>query len=313
MKESYFFSHDYNARQDPKMQELLMDFGVAGIGVYWCIIEQLYEQGGRMPLSSIKAIAFVLHVGIDDVRNIIENYGLFENDGVEFWSPSATRRIESRQKTSEKRSKAIAKRWSKDTKTEENDTNVSKHDTNVLQNEDNAETLVIQKNEKSGFCNTIKVNKIKEKEIKENNIFIPNDCECSQEEKQRILEIFYFDKNFVNPHDELDRFVNHYDANGWCRNGSNVPVKDKRALARSWKPQQAGAHFPKYFIEWLFLVYAQALEREPAEAKRIMQLEKFDMVGDKRITIYCSQDVANIIERNVIPTKEFKLSYKIAI
>ena len=313
MKTSYFFPHDYNARQDPKIQELLMDFGVAGIGVYWCIIEQLYEQGGRMPLSSIKAIAFVLHVGIDDVRNIIENYGLFENDGVEFWSPSATRRIESRQKTSEKRSKAIAKRWSKDTKTEENDTNVSKNDTNVLQNEDNTDPFVIQKNKKSGFCNTIKVNKIKENKIKENNIFISNDCECSQEEKQRILEIFYFDKNFVNPHDELERFVNHYDANGWCRNGSSVPIKDKRALARAWKPQQEGKHFPEYFIKWLYLVYAQALEQEPSEATEIMNLDKYEMGDDKRITIYCSQDVANIIERNVIPTNEFRLSYRIAI
>jgi hypothetical protein len=158
-----------------------------------------------------------------------------------------------------------------------------------------------------------KVNKSKVKEI---NKFISNNAQahvCTCEEKQRILEIFYFDKNFVNPHDELDRFVNHYDANGWCRNGSNVPIKDKRALARSWKPLQSGAHFPKYFIEWLYLVYAQALEREPAEAKNIMQLDKFDMVGDKHICLYCSQDVANVIERNVIPTKEFQLKYRIAI
>lgn len=163
---------------------------------------------------------------------------------------------------------------------------------------------------------TEEFHKVNKSKIKEINKFISNNAQahvCTCEEKQSILEIFYFDKNFVNPHDELDRFINHYDANGWCRNGSSVPIKDKRALARAWKPQQDGKHFPEYFIKWLYLVYAQALEREPAEAKHIMQLEKFDMVGDKRITIYCSQDVANIIERNIIPTKEFKLSYKIAI
>lgn len=158
-----------------------------------------------------------------------------------------------------------------------------------------------------------KVNKSKVKEI---NKFISNNAQahvCACEEKQRILEIFYFDKNFVNPREELERFVNHYDANGWCRNGSNVPVKDKRALARAWKPQQEGKHFPEYFIKWLYLVYAQALEQEPSEATEIMNIDKYEMGGDKRITIYCSQDVANIIERNVIPTNEFRLSYKIAI
>ena len=59
MKE--YFSHDYNARNDPKLQEVLCEHGVAGLGVFWAIIENLYEQGGELPLNACKSIAFALH------------------------------------------------------------------------------------------------------------------------------------------------------------------------------------------------------------------------------------------------------------
>ena len=58
MKDTFYFQHDYNARNDPKLQDVLIDLGVEGIGVFWCIIEQLYEQGGKLPLRSCKSIAF---------------------------------------------------------------------------------------------------------------------------------------------------------------------------------------------------------------------------------------------------------------
>ena len=32
MKEVYYFQHDYNARNDPKLQDVLIDLGVEGIG-----------------------------------------------------------------------------------------------------------------------------------------------------------------------------------------------------------------------------------------------------------------------------------------
>lgn len=44
MKESFYFPHDYNAIQDPKMMCLLVDCGLAGIGIYWVIIEILHQQ-----------------------------------------------------------------------------------------------------------------------------------------------------------------------------------------------------------------------------------------------------------------------------
>lgn len=315
MKEAYFFSHDYNARQDPKMQEVLMDYGVAGIGIYWCIVEQLYEQGGRMALASIKAIAFALHVAQDDVRSIVMNYGLFDNDGTEFWSPCVIRRLESRKQTSEKRSKAIAKRWGKNTNVSENDTSVLNCDTNVSENDtsDNEnENLVIQKTEKTEFCNTIKRKESKVKEIKEkesnNKLSL---CNAGASEREKILYIFFFEKNLINPNEEVERFINHYEANGWCRNNSSVPVKDKMALARAWKPQKEGIRFPHYFNEWLKEVYWQAMTTEPDNAGMIMQADRCEETGNFNITLYCTREQAELIERNIVPSNLFKLSYRV--
>lgn len=289
MKEAYFFSHDYNARQDPKMQEVLMDYGVAGIGIYWCIVEQLYEQGGRMPLSSIKAIAFTLHVPQDDVRSIIENYDLFANDGTEFWSPSVTRRLETRQKTSEKRAKAVAKRWEKNTKSEENDTLVSEND-----------TLVLQKNEETEFCNTIKrkeskVKEIKEKESNNNSLCIAQGA--TEQERERFLEIFTFVKNFHNPQQEVERFVAHYDASGWCRKDSTVPVKNKEALAQMWKPQQEGQRFPEEVRQWLYETYCKAKATSPEAARCILTQIMMATLANGRARIHCTQDAARAIEQ----------------
>ena len=81
MKETFYFAHDYNARNDPKLQYVLFDLGVEGIGVFWCIIEQLYEQGGKWPLQYGKSIAFALHVDFKCVERLVNEYGLFKNDG----------------------------------------------------------------------------------------------------------------------------------------------------------------------------------------------------------------------------------------
>ena len=64
MKDTFYFQHDYNARNDPKLQDVLIDLGVEGIGVFWCIIEQLYEQGGKLPLRSCKKYCICIARGL---------------------------------------------------------------------------------------------------------------------------------------------------------------------------------------------------------------------------------------------------------
>ena len=111
MKESFFFPHDYVARNDPKMIDLMCSHGVAGIGVFWCIVEQLYEAGGRLPLANCKSIAFALHTECNIVTSVVQDFDLFKNDGEMFWSDSVLRRINKRISVSESRKKAAAARW----------------------------------------------------------------------------------------------------------------------------------------------------------------------------------------------------------
>ena len=111
MKDSYYFQHDYNARNDPKLQDVLIELGVEGIGIYWCIIEQLYEQGGTLPLRYCKSIAFALHVDYKTIERLVNNYGLFANDGENMWSDSVLKRLDKRKDISDKRKQAAIARW----------------------------------------------------------------------------------------------------------------------------------------------------------------------------------------------------------
>lgn len=109
MKE--YFSHDYNARNDPKLQEVLFEHGVAGLGVFWVLIENLYEQGGELPLTACKSIAFALHTESNIVESVVRDFNLFQNDGEKFWSNSVNARINKRNDITEKRKQAAVISW----------------------------------------------------------------------------------------------------------------------------------------------------------------------------------------------------------
>lgn len=147
MKDTFFFPHDFGARNDPKLQNVLMEHGCEGLGVFWCIVEQIYEQGGVLPLSNCKSIAFALHVEIKVVENVVNNFGLFENDGEKFWSESINTRLNKRAEITQKRKNAAMNRWNKP----QNDANAPSENANAK------------------HCNAIKEKERKEKEIKENN------------------------------------------------------------------------------------------------------------------------------------------------
>lgn len=109
--ENQYFPHDYNARNDVKIIKLLRAKGLAGLGLYWCIVETLYQNGGKMKIEECESIAFALHLHFEDVSEVITEFDLFSNDGTNFWSESIFRRLEKRKDVSEKRKKAAEARW----------------------------------------------------------------------------------------------------------------------------------------------------------------------------------------------------------
>lgn len=221
MKETYYFSHDYNARNDPKLIELMCEHGISGIGAFWCIIEMLYEQGGTIPITQYKSIAFVLHTDSKMVESIINDFGLFENDGEKFWSNSVKLRLEKAKEVSEKRKKSILSRWD----SAKNKKDKYTRNTSVLQN-DIKESKV----------------KVKEKEINNNNSFLdrkesetPISPKVKRFKSPTVEEIKGYCEergNSICP----QNFFDYYESNGW-KVGKN-PMKDWKAAVRQWERRE---------------------------------------------------------------------------
>ena len=78
MKDTFYFTHDYYSRHDKAMVSLQMKKGVAAIGVFWCIVEMLYEEGGYLSLDEYERITFELRCEYDLIKYVIEESELFE-------------------------------------------------------------------------------------------------------------------------------------------------------------------------------------------------------------------------------------------
>jgi len=85
-KNTYYFSHDYNARNDTKILFLRMQLGMEGYGIYWYLIESLAESGGTLPLQLIPVLAMQMHTTEAKVNAVVNVFGLFEITDEQFFS-----------------------------------------------------------------------------------------------------------------------------------------------------------------------------------------------------------------------------------
>jgi hypothetical protein len=110
-KDTFYFSHDYNSRHDPKLVSLVMNSGLDALGIYWCLIEMLYEQEGYISIYDINSIAFELHTDCERIKDTLENHRLFEFKDEYFYSESVLRRLKLRNKKSNAAKESALKRW----------------------------------------------------------------------------------------------------------------------------------------------------------------------------------------------------------
>lgn len=109
-KDMLWFRHDTNARSDDKLVRLQMDHGMAGIGIYWCIIEMLYEQMGSMRLQC-ERIAFELRTHSETVSDVLQKYELFKIEGDVVTCERVTQTINQNFVKSKGARKAALSRW----------------------------------------------------------------------------------------------------------------------------------------------------------------------------------------------------------
>ena len=100
MKDTYYFSHDYNPTSDPKIQALIGEYGAVGYGIFWRIVEMLHEDElhklqckkyiylalAKQMLTSVEQVESI-------IKNCIDTYELFKSDNDFFWSERVMRNI----------------------------------------------------------------------------------------------------------------------------------------------------------------------------------------------------------------------------
>lgn len=111
-KDTYYFSHDFNSRTDEKIKALLSVHGFLGYGLFWAIIEDLYNNANRLK-TNYESISFDLRTTPETIRSIINDFELFVIEGDVFFSLSVQKRLNEREEKSQKARESILKRWNK--------------------------------------------------------------------------------------------------------------------------------------------------------------------------------------------------------
>jgi hypothetical protein len=160
MKETFYFSHDYNARADGKIKKLLSIHGMIGYGIFWAIIEDLYQNANALR-TDYGCIAYDLRVQETLVKSIVEDFGLFQISGDSFGSYSVERRINRRSEKSQKARESALSRWNKQ----------------EVEEEENANAMRTQCDSNAIKESILKDNKVKENKLKRKNITPPPSTE----------------------------------------------------------------------------------------------------------------------------------------
>ena len=138
---TFYFSHDYNTRSDMKIQRLITKKGYLGYGLFWALIENLYNNANALPLE-YDVIAFDLRTDEDTIKCLINDFDLFIIKDGYFGSNSVQRRLDERNLKSEKARESALNRWKK-----------PKEDASALPTQSDS--------------NAIKESKVKESKVKE--------------------------------------------------------------------------------------------------------------------------------------------------
>ena len=125
VKDAYYFPHDSNARNDPKIQALMSKYGYQGYGWYWAIIEILREQPEyKYPINKYTFDTFARIFQCDRNTTVefindcchefaTEKSALLCMDEKNLWSESLIKRMKPIDERREKARESVYKRWNK--------------------------------------------------------------------------------------------------------------------------------------------------------------------------------------------------------
>lgn len=281
MKDLPYITHDFGARNDPKLMDLQMDMGGQGLGIFWCLVEMLWENGGTIP-ANYKSIAFALRwCKAAEVEKVVTGYGLFEVQGGYLYSHSASARInEMRTKfgaRSESNRKASAARWSKRTDSERN--------ADAMQTECGCNANAMRTDSERNADGIPLTNILTNKQT--NSINRPLTA-------ADFYETFFF-SNVKDPGAEVHRFWNYYEERDWTYQ-DGTPVTDVERAAKDWKPAKAGPRWDSEALRWYQAVWNAAKSRiENAQDPFLCQLTHLSRKGQRLALRFRSEGAARTV------------------
>jgi len=235
-KDALYFSHDFGARNDPKLQDVQIQMGMEGIGIYWCVVEMLYEQGGYLPVSALRGMAFSMHVDEAKVTSIIEDFGLFSKteDGL-FYSSSALARIEKKRRVSEARAAAGRLGGIASGQARSNSQANAEQMPGIFDQMPEAPEApqVPAPAPVADHGDTAVVDMIIAKSGPSTQATLQS-YTGPRSDIETFFAIFHFEKDVASAQGEVARFIKQYQPNSWCRRGTQIPVTDRAALARAY-------------------------------------------------------------------------------
>ena len=216
MLETKYFPHDCFARNDRKIFNLRMKYKQEGYGIYWSLIEMLYENNGKILLTDLQAISYELQAKPLKIKSVIEDFNLFLKDEDSFWSESVNIRLSMISEKSNKAKKSAQSRWSEGVEMRTH----SERNATAMRGESDRNAIKEKK------VNKIKEIKLKEiKEIKE-RIEIKEKVSPSIEEVKQ-----YFSENKYTE-ESANKFFNYYSVEDW-RDSKGNDVKSWKQKAQS--------------------------------------------------------------------------------
>ncbi len=295
MKDLQYITHDLGARNDPKLLNLQMRMGGAGLAIFWCLVEMLWENDGYLP-TDYEAIAFSLRwAKASDVKRVVNEFELFIVEEDRFWSRSALERINQKkdkiQATSEARRNAANVRW-------ENARNTRPMQTQSTSNAQAEQTDAYRK-----------INREKDKKRDNNNTAPLTAAD--------FFEIFFFE-NLKDPEGEAKRFVEYYGARDWTYL-DGTPVTDPEQAARDWKPKLPGKRHPDEALRWYRAVWnayaPRAKDRETARKDFLLTLDALRLNGQQLTVTFKNADAGKRIASFILDNDlagDWKLDFRVA-
>lgn len=111
-KDSLFFRHDYNARNDRKIAALVQRHKAAGYGIFWITCEMMHEEGGAIEFDEITFGALAKDCNEDTalikqvINDCITDFKLFKREEDIIVSGRVSRNLEWKSELSKSRSEA---------------------------------------------------------------------------------------------------------------------------------------------------------------------------------------------------------------